>query len=441
MSETEYKLCNWREGNPKAERLAGAILHLEGYSSVDPQCPLGGPDGTKDLLCEKNGWLYIGAAYFPTTIKTYEDVQSKFEGDLEGVKKNGATGIVFLTNQKLTPGERNKLEEIGKSQGTNVILYHVERVLGILNSPVGYGVRLEYLGIPMTIEEQLSFFSRWDTTLSDKLHENSLFVIRELSKKLDALYSPITELRGDIGNISAIANRTTAAINQLVRESDKSKVPASTPSRSTAFLSVAILCSWHRAVLLDEPVGISRNAGILRTREVWIGKAGASREDAIHVPPSPEEIPEKLEALCTNWNEKYLELESQEVSKKVAALTEFHHKFLYIHPFLDGNGRLARFILGQQAFELLDVKRNIVLEDRRPYLDALHQADSGDLSRLEKEITQALFGVEFIEGSPCQMSGQECPSCRRGVIDISGRQDGVECSSCGAYYPASNKDG
>ena len=37
MSDIEFKLMNWRGGNVSAERLACALLHLEGFTSVDPQ--------------------------------------------------------------------------------------------------------------------------------------------------------------------------------------------------------------------------------------------------------------------------------------------------------------------------------------------------------------------------------------------------------------------
>ena len=56
MADLEYKLKHWIDGSTKAERLAAEILLLSGFLSVDPQCPLGGPDGLKDTLCEKNGW-------------------------------------------------------------------------------------------------------------------------------------------------------------------------------------------------------------------------------------------------------------------------------------------------------------------------------------------------------------------------------------------------
>ncbi|MDQ6698744.1 MAG: Fic family protein [Acidobacteriota bacterium] len=39
-------------------------------------------------------------------------------------------------------------------------------------------------------------------------------------------------------------------------------------------------------------------------------------------------------------------------SEGVASLAVFHHRFLKIHPFLDGNGRVARVLSDQAADEL-----------------------------------------------------------------------------------------
>jgi hypothetical protein len=155
LSDTELKLKFWRGDQIAAERLAATILHIDGFSSVDPQCPLGGPDGLKDLLCEKNGWRYVAAVYFPTSEKDFKAVQDKFIHDLDGVAKNSAQGIVFLTNQSLTPSERKALSTLADAKGHKAILYHLERLRSLLDSPSGYGARLEFLDIDMAREEQL----------------------------------------------------------------------------------------------------------------------------------------------------------------------------------------------------------------------------------------------------------------------------------------------
>jgi hypothetical protein len=42
----------------------------------------------------------------------------------------------------------------------------------------------------------------------------------------------------------------------------------------------------------------------------------------------------------------------------------------------------------------------------------------------------------FIGGSPCEMSGQPCPACTDGIMDIDPTQAGVQCNKCGLVIPA-----
>lgn len=46
------------------------------------------------------------------------------------------------------------------------------------------------------------------------------------------------------------------------------------------------------------------------------------------------------------------------------------------------------------------------------------------------------FGHSFHGGSPCEMSGQECPACHVGIMDVDNIQEGVVCNKCGLFIPA-----
>jgi hypothetical protein len=128
----------------QAERLCAELLILEGFESVDPQCPLGGPDGLKDVLCEKNRVRCVAAAFFP---QTYSQTEAKFCHDLEGVSVNRAAGLVFFTNQRLSPSERQTLQKLAQEANAECTIYHLERIRAVLDAPRGDGVRLEFLRI------------------------------------------------------------------------------------------------------------------------------------------------------------------------------------------------------------------------------------------------------------------------------------------------------
>jgi len=165
---TESELRDWRYGPIQAERLCAAILDVEGFTDVDPQATLGGSDDKKDILARRDGALWVAAVYFPPTEKVFAEIKTKLIGDHEGVARHGATGLVFFVNKPLTMAERGKLHNAVEGGAD---LYHLERMRHVLDTPKGYGLRLEYLRIEMTLEEQVSFFSAANQRLTDQLLE------------------------------------------------------------------------------------------------------------------------------------------------------------------------------------------------------------------------------------------------------------------------------
>src|SRR2546430_1257704 len=94
--ETWRRLLAWDKGQAPAERLAGHILRLEGFSSVNPSHPLGGPDGLKDIVCIRDDKKWIGAAYFPREQQSLTEISKKLAGDILGVSANKVDGIAFV---------------------------------------------------------------------------------------------------------------------------------------------------------------------------------------------------------------------------------------------------------------------------------------------------------------------------------------------------------
>ena len=48
--ETWHRLLEWDKDSSDSERLSGHVIISRGYQNVDPQHPLGGPDGLKDIV-------------------------------------------------------------------------------------------------------------------------------------------------------------------------------------------------------------------------------------------------------------------------------------------------------------------------------------------------------------------------------------------------------
>lgn len=391
----DHKLQNWGANQTAAERLAADLLRLEGYVSVNPQCPLGGPDGLKDMVCEKNNWKYIGAAYFPSTKKNFNDIKEKFFHDLPGVDKNDADGLVFITNQYLNAGDQIKLINIAAKNGHKAVVLSLEGIRNILCSPLGFGARLNHFGIELSLEEQTSFFSNWGANFPEMLDNHEKNIINHLSHKIDLLMKESARQGNQLDNF-IYATQAVGLISLPPSNKADIVLPISGPASSE--LTVEILCMIHKSLLIDYPY--AEELGILRTQDVWVGSPNTPKERAVYTPPKPSDVSKLLKDLLVKWINGYETLATSKIQQVILdAIVDFHHQFLMIHPFLDGNGRVARFILMQQANELLGFKKRLVLADSASYTAALVSADAGDKTMLKRTITQAIYGVETIPDS------------------------------------------
>lgn len=114
--------------------------------------------------------------------------------------------------------------------------------------------------------------------------------------------------------------------------------------------SAEVLCEIHRRfgemlpeelLLAEDPVSKERvhvKPGEIRRRDVRVGQ---------HVAVSPGALPRFLERFAS----VYGRLGKSEGLRAAAAA---HHRLLWMHPFLDGNGRVARLMSHAQMLVLLD---------------------------------------------------------------------------------------
>lgn len=115
-------------------------------------------------------------------------------------------------------------------------------------------------------------------------------------------------------------------------------------------------------------------------------------------PPHFSKIPELVRILCDDLDERLNHIppssnEEEFLEQIVALLSWFQHRFVWIHPFNDYNGRIARLTINLVALNLglpiITIKAETG-KDRKNYIDAMKAADSHDLSKLENLIANAL---------------------------------------------------
>jgi Fic family protein len=136
----------------------------------------------------------------------------------------------------------------------------------------------------------------------------------------------------------------------------------------------------HKIILLVEPY-LSKTIspeGIDFQKEIKIGQYKTSPNHVktisgeIHYYTNPDEVPFEMNELL-NWLKKA----EKDNLHPILISAIFHHKFTAIHPFDDGNRRLARilsnFILLKHQYPVIVIKN----KDKNQYYAALNIADNG----------------------------------------------------------------
>lgn len=113
--------------------------------------------------------------------------------------------------------------------------------------------------------------------------------------------------------------------------------------------------------------------------------AGRFRKDnefvrvANHIAPNPKELIERLEKMLAEYNAT----SHENIIKRIARL---HLTFEYIHPFVDGNGRIGRVINNYLLIREGFVPINIKFIDRKKYYEAFKEFDEKGITTIMEEM-------------------------------------------------------
>lgn len=111
--------------------------------------------------------------------------------------------------------------------------------------------------------------------------------------------------------------------------------------------------------------------------------AGVRISGANFVPPNARKVSDYLDSLIDYVNNNPQGLNPIELA------TVFHHKFVRIHPFFDGNGRTIRLAMNLLLMRAGFPPAIILTNDRAKYYSALNQANNGNYNKLMLLMAQA----------------------------------------------------
>ncbi len=149
----------------------------------------------------------------------------------------------------------------------------------------------------------------------------------------------------------------------------------------------------HRLILKEPYWSEAVTPEGLKTRkEIKIGQYKSSSNHVItptgetHYYASPEQTP----ILMGELMEWYRDAKSNNSIHPIILAALFHHQFTSIHPFDDGNGRIARLLMNlmlmRQGFPPIVIKE----EDRLTYYQVLRQADANEMIPFTEYINELM---------------------------------------------------
>jgi Fic family protein len=155
----------------------------------------------------------------------------------------------------------------------------------------------------------------------------------------------------------------------------------------------------HEAIDFVESLAVKQKLlheqDILKIHEIVMTKiqkefAGMYRNGMVRisganfVPPNPLKVQLLMDDFLSFVNENSLDLSHVEM----AAL--MHHRFVWIHPFFDGNGRTVRLLMNLYLMQRGYPPAIILANDRKKYYEALNQANQGKYEKLILMVCQAV---------------------------------------------------
>ena len=177
----------------------------------------------------------------------------------------------------------------------------------------------------------------------------------------------------------------------------------------------------YKTVLGD----FSSARGELRLLNVTAGVGGRSYMNY-------SKIPSKLAELCEQINTWRAHTKERSIRELYLLTFDAHYNLVTIHPWADGNGRMARLVMNMLQFEFGLIPTKILKEDKEDYIKALVATrEDDDLKifrdfmssmmekNLQNEITSYLESIgEVTSREKTAKSGEKNTTSREKIIDL-----------------------
>ncbi len=250
--------------------------------------------------------------------------------------------------------------------------------------PVNYNMDKELLSL---ISEANQKYGEYKSNLKNSKFDSKFFLDSIiLSESLKSTQIEGTQISQDEMYYLKYMPKTdeTSEIQNLKKVIDYSKEFLKNDSK----LDILKVNKMHK-ILLDSVRGNNKEPGKIRTIQNWIGPKGCTIEEAIFVPPAPEEVPLLLDNLFNYMNDLYID-------PLFINLAISHSQFETIHAYRDGNGRLGRALIPIQLALLTNEEPILFLSEvielyKPSYHKFLNESRNGNLLGFIKFFLQCII--------------------------------------------------
>jgi hypothetical protein len=181
----------------------------------------------------------------------------------------------------------------------------------------------------------------------------------------------------------------TLAWAYLHETEDSFAIERESPSEDKARMFIAVLHQAHDGRPLSENYLVELQNSVLtnpfdkavyyRTQQNWLRGPARGAAGVTYLPPPPEMVPELMSELIAFANAAPLEVDP------VVAASVASFGFVFIHPFMDGNGRLSRFLFHHALCRSGKLDKGLIL----PVSVAMKRNEEDYLSALQRYSAQA----------------------------------------------------
>ena len=265
---------------------------------------------------------------------------------------------------------------------------------------------------PEKLTDLVAELSSRSAALGNRLHATTASNLADLVRSMNCYYSNLIEghhtrprdieraLEGDLDDDEARRNLQieAAAHIRVQKEIDRKAENDALPDPASTEFIRWLHHEFYRDATEEMLTITSDHAEFVMTPGAWRSLPEHDVVVGRHIPPSSN----RVEDFMTHFSQRY-RCEDMGPGARILSMASAHHRFNYIHPFPDGNGRVSRLMshamslkAGVGAHSLWSVSRGLArgIDSRREYKQQMDHADTprqGDLDGRGNLSTRALI--------------------------------------------------